>query len=185
MAFKIEKLELEGMLLIHAHVANDERGYYQKSFEKDIFKESGLEFHVTEWSDIYSHKGVIRGIHFQTKEAQAKLLHVIKGAVYDVAVDLRRDSATFGKWHGEFLREHDYKGLYVPEGFAHGFLALEDDTIFSYQCSGKYIPECCGGIYYNDKTLNIKWPLDKVDKIILSEKDAKAMTFAEYCESYY
>ena len=93
MGFEIEKLDLEGMLLIHAHVANDNRGFYRKNFERNIFAENGLDFSVTEWSDIYSHKGAIRGLHFQTGESQAKLLHVIKGAIYDVAVDLRRDSS--------------------------------------------------------------------------------------------
>ncbi len=184
MAIEVEKMKLEGVLLIHSHVANDERGYYRKNFEKDIFIQNGLDFKVTESSDIYSRKGTIRGLHYQILESQAKLLHVIKGVIYDVAVDLRRDSATFGQWSGEILREHDHKSLYIPEGFAHGFLALEDETIFSYQCSGRYIPECCGGIYYNDKILNIQWPLDNIDKVILSEKDAHAMSFKEYCKKY-
>lgn len=184
MGFEIEKLDLEGMLLIHAHVANDNRGFYRKNFERNIFAENGLDFSVTEWSDIYSHKGAIRGLHFQTGESQAKLLHVIKGAIYDVAVDLRRDSSTFGKWHGETLRENDHKGLYIPEGFAHGFLTLEDNTIFSYQCSGRYIPEQCGGIYYKDTQLNIQWPMEGIDREILSEKDQHAMSFEEYCKRY-
>lgn len=184
MAIEMEKVELDGMFLIHAHVANDERGYYRKNFEKNVFSENGLDFNVTEWSDIYSHKGTIRGLHYQTKESQAKLLHVIKGTIYDVAVDLRKNSVTFGQWHGEILREHDHKSLFIPEGFAHGFLALEDNTIFSYQCSGRYIPENCGGIYYNDDELDIQWPLDNIDKVILSKKDEQAMSFKEYCEKY-
>lgn len=181
MAIKIEKLELEDMLMIYAHVASDERGYYRKNFEKDTFLKNKLDFNVTEWSDIYSHKGTLRGLHYQTEESQAKLLHVIKGAIYDVAVDLRRESATFGQWHGEMLLEHDHKSLFIPEGFAHGFLALEEDTIFSYQCSGRYIPQSCGGIYYNDMDLNIQWPLSGISEIILSEKDRQAISFAEYC----
>ena len=158
MGFEIEKLDLEGMLLIHAHVANDNRGFYRKNFERNIFAENGLDFSVTEWSDIYSHKGAIRGLHFQTGESQAKLLHVIKGAIYDVAVDLRRDSSTFGKWHGETLRENDHKGLYIPEGFAHGFLVLSDEAEFCYKCTDFYHPGDEGGLAWNDPEIGIEWP---------------------------
>ena len=173
MGFEIEKLDLEGMLLIHAHVANDNRGFYRKNFERNIFAENGLDFSVTEWSDIYSHKGAIRGLHFQTGESQAKLLHVIKGAIYDVAVDLRRDSSTFGKWHGETLRENDHKGLYIPEGFAHGFLVLSDEAEFAYKCTDFYHPGDEGGLLWSDPEIGVDWPIEPGMELIISDKDKK------------
>lgn len=182
MSFEFCEKESNGVIMIRPHTFVDERGIYKKNFEKNIFRENGYNFEFTEWSDIYSNKGVIRGLHYQMECSQAKLLHVVKGSIYDVSIDLRKDSKTFGKWVGMILKENDHTQIYIPEGFAHGFLALEDDTIFSYQCTGKYIPEACGGIIYNDMDLNIKWPIELVDEIILSEKDANAMSFKEYCE---
>lgn len=181
MPFSFNKTEIEGLLIIEPHMSSDNRGSYKKHFEKYIFKKNGVSSDFIESSDIYSHKGVIRGLHYQTEDSQAKLVRVITGAIYDVAVDLRKGSKTFGKWHGELLRAKDNKSYYIPSGFAHGFLALEEGTIFSYQCSGKYIPSACGGIIWNDKSLNISWPVNLVNRIILSEKDQNLQTLEEYC----
>lgn len=182
MSFTFQKTEIEGLLVIEPHMAADNRGLYTKYFEKNIFLENGITCDFTESSDIRSHKGVIRGLHYQTENSQAKLLHLVKGSIYDVAVDLVADSKTFGKWHGELLRAEENKVFFIPEGFAHGFLALEDDTIFTYQCSGKYVPSSSGGIKWNDESLNISWPLDMVNEVILSEKDKVLQTFKEYCK---
>lgn len=181
MSFEFVKKESNGVIIIRPHLFEDNRGIYKKNFEKEIFISNGYNLDFTEWSDIYSNKGTIRGLHYQSECSQAKLLHVVKGAIYDVSVDLRKNSVTFGKWFGILLNESEHIQIYIPEGFAHGFLALEDNTIFSYQCTGKYIPEACGGIYYNDLDLAIDWPIEMVENVILSEKDRNAMSFKEYC----
>lgn len=184
MAFEFHKTEIEGLLIIEPHMFSDVRGLYKKSYEKYVFTENGVTCTFTENSDIYSNKGTIRGLHYQTEEAQAKLIHVIAGTLYDVAVDLRANSKTFGEYHAELLRAEDHKSVYIPAGFAHGFLALTDHTVFSYQCSGRYIPRACGGIRWNDPELNIPWPLCEygINQVIATEKDQNWPTLREYVE---
>lgn len=182
MPFEFLNTGISGLFLIKPHLVPDERGIYKKYYEKNIFSTNGITTKFTESSDIISHKGVLRGIHYQTECSQAKLLHVITGIIYDVALDLRKESSTFGKWKAFFLTATDHKALLIPEGFAHGFLCLEENTIFSYQCSGKYIPAACGGIAWNDKTLNIPWPLDNISHLILSEKDKHNVSFEQYLQ---
>ena len=123
-------------------------------------------------------------MHYQTIESQAKLIHVISGILFDVALDLRPDSKTFGRYHTELLKAEENKVTYIPEGFAHGFISLTDDTIFSYQCSGRYVPEACGGIRWDDPELNIPWPLKEygIEQVIATEKDKNWPTLAEYIE---
>lgn len=182
MGFVFLRTEIEGIIVIQPHLYYDERGLYKKCYEKNNFCKNGIINEFNESSDIYSHKGVLRGLHYQTIESQAKLIHVISGILYDVAVDLRKDSTTFGMYHTELLRGEDNKCIYIPEGFAHGFISLSDNTIFSYQCSGRYIPEACGGIRWNDPSLNIPWPLEEygIDKVIATEKDKNLPTLEEY-----
>lgn len=182
MAFTFDKTEIEDLLIINPHRYPDDRGIYKKNYEKNIYVENGIVCEFTESSDLYSKKGALRGLHYQTKESQAKLIHVISGVLYDVAVDLRKDSSTFGKYHAELMKAEDNKAIFIPEGFAHGFIALTDNTIFSYQCSGKYLPEACGGIIWNDPELNIEWPLQEygIEKIIATEKDRNWPTLSEY-----
>lgn len=160
----------------------DDRGIYKKYYEKYLFAEYGILCEFAESSDLYSKKGALRGLHYQTDQSQAKLIHVIKGVLYDVALDLRIESRTFGKYHAEIVDAKDHKAVFIPEGFAHGFISLSEDTIFSYQCSGKYMPDACGGIIWNDSDLNIQWPLDEygIDEIIATEKDQNWPTFKEY-----
>ena len=126
----------------------------------------------------------MRGLHYQTEKSQAKLIHVIKGKLFDVALDLREGSPTFGQYHTELLIDMEERVLFIPEGFAHGFISLTDDTIFSYQCSGQYIQEACGGIRWNDPDLNIPWPLNEfaIDHVIATEKDRNWPTLREYKE---
>ena len=126
-----------------------------------------------------SKKGVLRGLHFQKEHTQGKLVRVIKGEVFDVAVDLRKNSKTYGKWAGVNLSEENKKQFYVPEGFAHGFLVLSDEAEFCYKCTDFYHPESEGGIIWNDPDVNIEWPLNGIDEIIFSEKDKKLPTLSE------
>ena len=140
MPFKFNKTEIEGLMVIEPHMYPDDRGLYKKCYEKNIYAENGITCEFTETSDLYSAKGALRGLHFQTEQSQAKLIHVVSGILFDVALDLRKDSPTFGKYHTELLRAEENKVVFIPEGFAHGFIALEDNTVFSYQCSGKYLP---------------------------------------------
>mgnify|MGYP000008104425 CR=1 FL=1 len=182
MPFEFKKTEIEGLMLIKPHMYPDERGLYKKYYEKNIFVENGITCEFTESSDLYSKKGALRGLHYQTVDSQAKLIHVISGVLFDVALDLRENSPTFGQYHTELLKAEDQFVTYIPEGFAHGFISLTDDTIFSYQCSGKYVPSACGGIRWNDPELNIPWPLKEygVEHIIATEKDKNWPTLAEY-----
>ena len=182
MPFEFIKTEIEGLQIIKPHQFPDIRGLYKKCYEKSIFAENGITCEFTECSDLYSKKGALRGLHYQTENSQAKLIHVISGTLFDVALDLRDNSPTYGKFHTELLKAEEHKVVFIPEGFAHGFIALEDNTIFSYQCSGKYTPEACGGILWNDPDLNINYPLKEynIERVITTEKDASWDTLAEY-----
>lgn len=185
MSFSIEKSSIEGLVLIHPHIFEDVRGYFIKDFERDFFKSKGLPIAFSESNESKSKKGTIRGLHFQEKHSQGKLIRVIKGAVYDVAVDLRVGSVSFGKWQGFELSETNHNVLYIPKGFAHGFLALEDETIFSYKCTDIYAPKYDSGIRFNDPTINVLWPVEKVggwDNVITSDKDAHLQTLEEFIE---
>ena len=184
MSFEFYDTSIKGLVVIQPHMYPDDRGLYKKYYEKSIFAENGITCTFTESSDLYSNKGALRGLHYQTIDSQAKLIHVISGVLFDVALDLREGSSTFGKYHTELLKAEDNKVIFIPEGFAHGFIALEDNTIFSYQCSGKYVPEACGGIRWDDPGLNIPWPLKEygVEKVIATEKDMNWPTLAEYME---
>lgn len=182
MSFEFKKTNIDGLQIIKPHMFPDDRGVYKKNYEKNIFAENGIACEFTENSDLYSKKGALRGLHYQTVDSQAKLIHVIKGVLFDVALDLREESPTFGKYHAELVDAEDNMIVYIPEGFAHGFIALTDDTIFSYQCSGKYVPEACGGIRWDDPDLNIPWPLKEygIKTVIATEKDKNWPTLAEY-----
>lgn len=184
MSFEFNKTEIEGLIVITPHSFVDCRGSYVKKYEKLVFCENGIEAIFTESSEIISNKGALRGLHYQREYSQAKLIHVISGKIFDVALDLRENSSTFGRYHCELLHENDNKTIYIPEGFAHGFIALEDNTIFSYQCSGKYHPSSCGGIRWDDPDLKISWPLKEygISKVIATEKDMTWPTFREYRE---
>lgn len=172
MAFQFEEHStIKGLYVITPHLFTDFRGDYKKVYEKNAYAANGILHAFTETSEIVSGKGVLRGLHYQTENSQAKLVHVIKGKIFDVAVDLRPGSETLGQWAGFLLEEGDNKAVFIPENFAHGFLVLEDNTVFTYQCSGQYCPEYCGGIRWNDPSLNVAWPLDEIGMPILSEKD--------------
>lgn len=179
MAFEIEQTGIEGLVFVKAFLSEDMRGSYMKVFERERFETAGLPTQFFEFSDIRSRRGVVRGIHYQTKHSQGKLLHVVKGRIYDVSLDLREQSPTFGEWYGVTLSEGEDRALFIPAGFAHGFMALEEDTLFTYQCTNYYESDSCGGILWNDPDLDIPWPIR--DGVILTEKDKNWPTFAEYC----
>lgn len=182
MSFQFVQTGIKGLKVIDPHLAPDSRGMYEKYYERNIFAANGIFDNFNEGSIIYSQKGVIRGLHYQRQESQAKLVQVISGSIYDVALDLRNGSETFGKCFEIMLTASEHKILFIPTGFAHGFQALEDNTVFAYICTGRYVPEACGGILWNDPELKIQWPIQEPDKVILSDKDRNAQTFLEYCE---
>lgn len=177
-----EKTDIVGLTLIHPHFFQDKRGYFLKDFECNIYRENGLPESFVETSDSMSKKGTIRGLHFQQKFSQGKLIRVLNGAVFDVAVDLRFESPTFGQWRGFDLSADNHTILYLPEGFAHGFMALEDNTVFQYKFTNKYAPEFESGICFNDSDINVKWPVERLNgaEIITSERDKNFQTFADF-----
>ncbi len=164
--------KIKDVWIIEPQIFKDDRGYFFESFNENKFqKETGLDVHFVQDNQSKSNKGVLRGLHYQTgKHAQAKLVRVLKGSVQDVAVDLRVNSPTYGKYISVILSAENNKQLFVPRGFAHGFLVLEDNTIFSYKCDNFYHKESEGGIIYKDQTINIDWNLETKD-FICSEKD--------------
>lgn len=178
--FSFQPATISGLMSITPFCAPDDRGYLSKPFEKSVFAAHGID--LSPWEELrsFSHKGVLRGLHFQRRHSQDKLVQVLHGAVYDVAVDLREGSETFGKWEGFYLTAENRNLLYIPKGFAHGFLVLEENTLFSYLCGDRYDPESDGGIRWNDPQLAVNWPLDRVEKVILSKKDA-ALPFLTNC----
>lgn len=180
--FLFQSTAIENLCLITPFQAPDDRGCLSKTFEKSIFAEQGIDLQPWEELCSYSKKGVLRGLHFQRRHSQDKLVQVLHGAVYDVAVDLREGSATFGQWQGFYLTAEKRQMLYIPKGFAHGFLALEEGTLFSYLCGDRYDPASDGGIRWDDPQIGVKWPLERVDRVILSEKDAMLPFFDDISE---
>lgn len=185
--FKRIETGIEGLVVIEPTVFGDHRGFFMETYSKKDFEEVGLTMEFVQDNHSKSKKGVFRGLHFQTQMSQGKLVRVIAGAVLDVAVDLRRDSKTFGRWYVVELSSENKRQFYVPEGFAHGFLTLEDNTEFLYKCTNYYAPEYDNGIFWNDKDLNIDYDLEKfginVNEILLSEKDQKLQSFKNFVDS--
>lgn len=178
--FKITKCEIEGLYILEPKVFYDDRGYFMETYNQNDFDELGLNMKFVQDNESKSKRGVLRGLHFQKKHPQGKLVRVIKGSVYDVAVDIRKNSKTFGKWVGVELSEENKKQFYIPEGFAHGFLVLSEEAQFVYKCSDFYYPEDEGGIIYNDITINISWPIPEDMDVVISEKDKKWGGLKEY-----
>ncbi|MBX4264090.1 dTDP-4-dehydrorhamnose 3,5-epimerase [Clostridium estertheticum] len=169
--FNFIETKIDGVYIIEPKVFGDNRGYFMETYNKNDFFEAGLKMEFVQDNESKSKKGVLRGLHFQTKHTQGKLVRVTKGQVFDVAVDLRKGSSTFGKWEGVILTEENKKQFYVPEGFAHGFLVLSDEAVFNYKCTDYYAPEYDSGVLWNDEDIAIEWPLDGIEEILLSEKD--------------
>ena len=173
MKMKIIKTPIEGLLVLEPKVFEDTRGYFLESFHQQRYHEAGITTDFVQDNESKSTRGVIRGLHYQLNPfAQAKLVRVIEGCVFDVAVDLRQESATFGKWFGVELSGNNKKQLFIPSGFAHGFSVLSETAVFSYKCDNYYSPQHERGILYNDPNLNIDWRIPEAEAVI-SEKDKK------------
>ena len=155
---KVTKCPIEGLYIIEPQVFGDSRGYFMETYSKRDMEEAGLNMEFVQDNQSMSVKGVLRGLHFQKEHPQGKLVRVIKGRVFDVAVDLRKDSATYGKWYGVELTEDNKKQFYISEGFAHGFLVLSDTAEFCYKCTDFYHPGDEGGLAWNDPAIGIQWP---------------------------
>ena len=171
--FIFNKTEIEGVYVIEPKVFGDNRGYFMETYNFEEFKENGLDTAFVQDNQSKSTKGVLRGLHFQKQHSQGKLVRVISGEVFDVAVDLRKNSSTYGKWFGVKLSDENKKQFYIPAGFAHGFLVLSDEAEFVYKCTDLYHPEFEGGIAWDDCDIAIKWPTQNIDKLVFSEKDKK------------
>lgn len=182
--FEIKETKIKDVFTIEPLVHEDKRGYFVKTYDDIEFKEKGINYEFVQDDQSKSAKGVLRGLHFQKKHPQGKLVRVIKGKVFDVGVDLRKNSPTYGQWIGEILSEKNKKQLFIPAGFAHGFLSLEDDSIFVYKVTEYYYPGDEGGINWNDPNININWPLENINKIIMSDKDKQWKSLKETNFSY-
>jgi len=179
--FKFESLDLKGAYLITCFSSSDLRGGFTKIFEKEIFNEAGIKFLLNESFLSISAKNVIRGLHFQMKNSQSKLICVPYGKIYDVIVDLRKNSPTFKEWRGFELSAENKKALLIPKGFAHGFASLIDDTIVLYQCDGAYDKDSDTGIRFDDPDIGIVWPVRKKE-VINSKRDSQLMSLIEYID---
>ena len=164
--------DIDGLYIVEPLLFTDARGYNFEAYNEKEFQEAGLNMRFVQDNRSYSGKGVLRGLHFQWKHPQGKLVSVLRGEVYDVVVDLREHSKTYGKWYGTVLSAANKRMLYVPEGFAHGFFVLSDTAEFSYKLSDFYHPEEEGGIPWDDETIGIDWPIPPDMHVIVSERDA-------------
>lgn len=167
--FTFNETKIKGVYIIDVKTYGDNRGYFMETYKESDFKDAGLDYYFVQDNQSSSRKGVLRGLHFQKKYSQAKLVRVLKGEVFDVAVDLRKGSPTYGQWVGVVLSEENKRQFLIPRGFAHGFLVMSDYAEFAYKCDEIYHPEDEGGIMWNDPVIGIEWP--EIGEIILSEKD--------------
>ena len=197
---KVTKCPIEGLYIIEPTIHGDERGYFFEVYNSRDLKEAGIDRDFVQINQNYSVKGVLRGLHFQKEYPQCKLSRVLEGSVFDVAVDLRADSPTYGKWHGEVLSAENKKQFLIPEGFAHGMLVLTEFAVFCYQCTDFYHPGDEGGIAWNDPDVGIEWPdvvgeylgspksysysLTDGTKLLLSEKDQQWVGLKETSKFY-
>lgn len=171
---KFEATRLPGVIRIIPTIHTDSRGYFIETWHSRKFTEAGVDTHFVQENFSFSSKGTLRGIHYQVRQPQGRLVRVVQGSVFDVAVDLRRSSPTFGQWTGETLSEQNRVQLWVPPGFGHGFLVLTETAGFEYNCTDHYAPEFDRQIRWSDPEIGIEWPLDDDDVPLLSDKDAAA-----------
>jgi len=162
---------IEGLKIIEPVVYGDARGYFMETYNYKDYVKAGIDIQFVQDNQSSSKKGVLRGLHFQINFPQDKLVRVVRGEVFDVAVDLRKDSDTFGQWFGVILSETNKKQFLIPKNFAHGFLVLSDDAEFAYKCSDYYHPNDEGGIIWNDPGIGIEWPVASRKGLVISEKD--------------
>lgn len=170
---KVTSCGMEGLYVIEPTVFYDERGYFVETYNQNDFKAEGLDMVFVQDNQSMSAKGVLRGLHYQKQYPQGKLVRVVRGAVFDVAVDLRIHSDTYGKWFGVELTAENKKQFYIPQGFAHGFLVLSEQAEFAYKCTDFYHPGDEGGLIWNDPDIGVQWPIEEGLSLIISEKDQK------------
>jgi len=184
--FTFTETSIPGVLIVDAKSYGDERGYFTETYKRPDFEAGGISCEFVQDNQSSSAKGVLRGLHFQVDHPQAKLVRVIRGAVFDVCVDLRQGSPTYGRWEGAVLSAENRRQLFIPRGFAHGFLVLSDAAEFCYKCDDVYHPDDEGGLMWDDPAIGIEWPPLEGDaafdpaKVILSEKDKHHGSFAEF-----
>jgi dTDP-4-dehydrorhamnose 3,5-epimerase len=176
---KIIQTSIPEVIIFIPPVFTDSRGHFLETYQQQKYAEAGILKPFVQDNQSYSTKNVLRGLHFQLRHPQAKLVRVTRGSVFDVAIDIRKNSPTFGKWHGEILSAENKKQLYIPENFAHGFCVLSDSAEFLYKCTDFYVPGDEAGLIWNDPQLGIKWPIDQP---ILSDKDAILPSLADVLE---
>ena len=176
---KVTTCTIEGLYVIEPTVFKDERGYFMETYNQNDFKEAGLDMVFVQDNQSMSVKGVLRGLHYQKQYPQGKLVRAVRGTVFDVAVDLREKSATYGKWFGVILSAENKKQFYIPEGFAHGFLVLSDEAEFAYKCTDFYHPGDEGGLKWDDPEIGVDWPIEEGMELIISDKDKKWGGFME------
>lgn len=172
----VETCEIEGLKIITPTVFGDERGYFMETYNYNDYKAAGIDMEFVQDNQSSSRKGVLRGLHFQINYPQDKLVRVVSGEVFDVAVDLRNGSATYGKWHGVVLSAENKKQFFIPKSFAHGFIVLSESAEFAYKCTDFYHPNDEGGLSWKDPSIGVKWPMPEgmtMDDLIISEKDQK------------
>jgi dTDP-4-dehydrorhamnose 3,5-epimerase len=167
---KIDPTRLDGVVIVEPRVFTDPRGFFFETYQQKRYRENGISCKFVQDNLSYSTKNTLRGLHYQNPNGQAKLVSVIKGEVFDVAVDIRKGSPNFGKWVGVVLSAENHRQLFIPQGFAHGFCVLSDDAVFSYKCSDFYTPDAEHGLIWDDPQIGIEWP---VKAPLLSEKDEK------------
>ncbi|HOO28754.1 MAG TPA: dTDP-4-dehydrorhamnose 3,5-epimerase [Lachnospiraceae bacterium] len=175
----VETCHIEGLKVITPTVFGDKRGYFMETYNFNDFKEAGIGQNFVQDNQSSSRKGVLRGLHFQIQYPQDKLVRVIRGEVFDVVVDMRKDSETYGQWYGVRLSEENKKMFFIPKNFAHGFLVLSDFAEFTYKCTDFYHPNDEGGIIWDDKEIGIDWPIERDMELIISDKDTKWPTLKE------
>ena len=175
--FTFERTEIEGVVIVKPKKFGDMRGYFMETYNRDDFVKAGIDAEFVQDNQSKSVKGVLRGLHFQKKHPQAKLVRVVSGKVFDVAVDLRADSKTYGKWVGVVLSAEEGNQFFIPRGFAHGFVVLSDEAEFCYKCDDFYHPEDEGGIPWDDKQVGVEWQYS--GEVILSEKDKKYLPLSQ------
>ena len=170
---EVEQTSVADVLLIRPKIWGDQRGFFVETWQQERYAAAGIDLPFVQDNHSRSRGGTLRGLHFQRRHPQGKLVSVSLGSVFDVAVDLRADSKTYGKWFGVELSAENKKQFYIPEGFAHGFLVLSDEAEFAYKCTDFYHPGDEGGMAWNDPDIGIEWPLEEGVELIISEKDKK------------
>lgn len=177
---KVTEAKLQGIKIVEPQVFGDNRGWFMEWYQYDTYQKAGITCSFVQDNLSYSKKNVLRGLHFQKKHQQDKLVGVLRGKIFDVVVDIRKDSSTFGQWFGIELSAENKKQLFISKGFAHGYVVLSEEAEIFYKCSDTYFPEEESGILWSDRELNIDWKIEEKEKLILSEKDKKWQTWKEF-----